>query len=88
MENLPLHVTSFPPLAFRIIRGLSVSYLRLRGHPVLEFLTSSPYLPMVVVLGFYRAKVALASQDSDNLVTQIKVILLLTFSFTAFGWQW
>ena len=67
MENVPLHVTSFPPLAFRIIRGLSVSYLRLREHPVLAFLTSFPYLPGVVVLCFYRAKVALASQDSDIL---------------------
>ena len=67
MENVLLHITSFPPLAFRIIRGLSVSYLHLRGHPVLAFLTSFPYLPRVVVLCFYRAKVALASQDSDIL---------------------
>ena len=67
MENLPLHVTSFPPLAFKVIRGLSVSYLRLRGHPVLVFLTSFSYLPGVVVLCFYRAKVALASQDLDIL---------------------
>ena len=68
MENLPLHFISFPPPAFRIIRGQSFSYLCLRGHPVLEFLTSFPYLPGVVVLCFYRAKVALASQDSDVLV--------------------
>ena len=67
MGNLLLHFISSPPLAFRIVRGLSVSYLRLRGHPVLVFLTSFPYLPGVVVLCFYRAKVALASQDSDIL---------------------
>ncbi len=52
MGNLRLHFISFPPLAFRIVRGLSVSYLRLRGHLVLVFPTSFHYLLGVVVLYF------------------------------------